>query len=59
MILKKNDKNHLILNTPAQIRNTLHNNEYTNKDLDIIVDNKLISIKEHRTVSGYRMDNSL
>ena len=43
----KSDKNHLILNTPAQIRNTLHNNGYTNKDIDIIVDNKLISIKEH------------
>ncbi len=48
----KNDKNHLILNTPAQIRNTLHNNGYTNKDFDIIVDNKLISIKEHEQLVG-------
>lgn len=48
----KSDKNHLILNTPAQIRNTLHNNGYTNKDFDIIVDNKIISIKEHEQLAG-------
>jgi hypothetical protein len=48
----KNDKNHLILNTPAQIRNTLHNNGYTNKDFDIIVNNKLISVKKDKQLVG-------
>jgi hypothetical protein len=50
-IIKK-DKNHLILNTPAQIRNTLHNNGYTNKDFDVIIDNMLISIKKDKQLVG-------
>ena len=48
----KNDKNHLILNTPAQIRNTLHNNGYTNKDFDIVVNDKLISVKKDKQLVG-------
>ena len=38
------NRNYVILNTPAQIRNTLHNNGYAGRDFKIIIDGEICHI---------------
>jgi len=48
----KDNRNHLILNTPAQIRNTLHNNGYAGMEFDIVVDERILSFKKGQLLVG-------
>ncbi len=48
----RNNRDHLILNTPAHIRNSLHNNGYVGRDLSIVVDGIKRSFREGAQIVG-------